>query len=77
MIALHFVKRSDEVRLRCSELNDQRFQTERPSGILVGFKRCLANGLVAESAGSSCSSGSGATAERDDLLAKIAAKKGA
>jgi hopanoid biosynthesis associated radical SAM protein HpnH len=39
----------------------------------INSPRALANGLVAE--GSSCSSGSGSSAERDDLLAKIAAKK--
>ena len=39
----------------------------------INSPRALANGLVAEP--SSCSSGNGSSAERDDLLAKIAAKK--
>ncbi|HUS36969.1 MAG TPA: DUF3463 domain-containing protein, partial [Verrucomicrobiae bacterium] len=41
----------------------------------INSPRALANGLVPETAPSSCSSGNGASAERDDLLAKIAAKK--
>lgn len=41
----------------------------------INSPRALANGLVPETAGSSCSSGAASTAERDDLLAKIAAKK--
>ena len=39
----------------------------------INSPRALANGLVPDASGGSCSSGS--TAERDDLLAKIAAKK--
>jgi hopanoid biosynthesis associated radical SAM protein HpnH len=39
----------------------------------INSPRALANGLVAET--TSCSSGNGASAEREDLLAKIAAKK--
>jgi hopanoid biosynthesis associated radical SAM protein HpnH len=42
----------------------------------INSPRALANGLVAENASaSSCGSGNGSNAERDDLLAKIAAKK--
>jgi hypothetical protein len=42
----------------------------------INSPRALANGLVAEAAGSSCGSGGNASsAERDDLLVKIAAKK--
>jgi hopanoid biosynthesis associated radical SAM protein HpnH len=42
----------------------------------INSPRALANGLVADTTASSCSSGTPASsAERDDLLAKIAAKK--
>jgi hopanoid biosynthesis associated radical SAM protein HpnH len=41
----------------------------------INSPRALANGLVPENTGTSCSSGGGSSAERDDLLAKIAAKK--
>ena len=42
----------------------------------INSPRALANGLVPENASaSSCGSGNGSSAERDDLLAKIAAKK--
>jgi hopanoid biosynthesis associated radical SAM protein HpnH len=41
----------------------------------INSPRALANGLVPETAASSCSSETGSSAERDDLLAKIAAKK--
>jgi hopanoid biosynthesis associated radical SAM protein HpnH len=41
----------------------------------INSPRALANGLVADNAGASCGSGNGSSAERDDLLAKIAAKK--
>jgi hopanoid biosynthesis associated radical SAM protein HpnH len=41
----------------------------------INSPRALANGLVAETAGSSCGSGHSSSTERDELLAKIAAKK--
>jgi MoaA/NifB/PqqE/SkfB family radical SAM enzyme len=41
----------------------------------INSPRALANGLVPESASSCSSSGNASTSERDDLLAKIAAKK--
>jgi hopanoid biosynthesis associated radical SAM protein HpnH len=41
----------------------------------INSPRALANGLVPETAGSCGSGGNSSTAERDDLLAKIAAKK--
>ena len=41
----------------------------------INSPRALANGLVAEATTGGCGSGEGSSAERDDLLAKIAAKK--
>jgi hypothetical protein len=42
----------------------------------INSPRALANGLIADASGSTCgSNGNGSSTERDDLLAKIAAKK--